>query len=303
VVLEYPCFGRFVDVARRSGARVIVDIDTAGVPVARDRLRHGGGLGVKARAIADLLVAAATEKRAAVADEAWIASADEERALAAEFRGRLRVVPNVVDMDSYVRRALPDPLPHSVGYVGSYDYTPNAMAADRLVHRILPRLEALVRDSRAIVIGRQPPEWLVAEAGTASRWELRANVPDPMDDLAEAGLLVVPLTAGGGTKYKIIEAAASGIPVVTTRLGLQGLELRPDLDLLLADTDDEIAAAVVRLWNDPALARRLADNAFEHVRTLYGPTALSRIVAESIGAAASGGGASRGVASEGGAAQ
>jgi glycosyltransferase involved in cell wall biosynthesis len=282
VVLEYPCFGRFVDVARAAGSRVIVDIDTASVPVARDRLTNGRGLGVKARAIGDLLVAARTERRAAGADEAWIASADEERSLPAEFHGRLRVVPNVIAVDAYTRRPLPDPLPRSVGYVGSYDYTPNALAARRLVDGVLPKLVAAEPDARALLIGRLPVAWMVERSRTATHWELRANVADPMTDLAEAGILVVPLTAGGGTKYKIIEATASGIPVVTTRVGLRGLDLRPGVDVLLADTDDEIAAAVLRLWNDRALVRRLTDSAFSRARGLYGPDALERVVGQSI---------------------
>ena len=284
VVLTYPCLGAFIDVARASGARVLVDLGEARTPIARRRLTGSRRPGAFLRSLGDFLVARAMERGAAGADEVWVASPAEEKWLPGEATRHLRVVPNTIEVDSYVRRPPATPPPHSVGYMGSYDYPPNVIAADRLVHRILPIMTAADPQARAILIGRQPPADLVEEARTATNWELRANVPDPLADLAAAGILVVPLTAGGGTKYKILEAAASGIPIVTTSLGLQGITLRPEEDVLVADTDEELAAAAMSLWSDPARAARLADNAWAGVRAAYGPAALDAIVKASLDA-------------------
>jgi polysaccharide biosynthesis protein PslH len=282
VVLTYPCLGPFIGAARRSGARVLVDLGEARTPIARRRLGDSRRPGAFLRAFGDFLVARGMERGAARADEVWVASPAEEKWLPAEATRHLRVVPNTIEVDSYLRRPVPVQLPHSVGYVGSFDYPPNAIAASRLIHRILPILRAADQEARAILIGRQPPAGLVEESRAATDWELRANVANPLDDLAEAGILVVPLTAGGGTKYKILEAAASGIPIVTTTLGLQGIALKPGEDVLVADTDDEIAAAAMSLWADPSHAARLADNAFAGVRAAYGPAALDAIVEASL---------------------
>ena len=282
VVLTYPCFGPFVDAAVEAGSRVIVDIGEARAPIARQRLRETRSAGRWLRALGDLAVAGAMEKSLSRAHQFWTASPAEERWLPRHFVGRLRVVPNTLDLARYPERRLADPLPPRVGYVGSLDYPPNAVAAARLVDGILPRLRAARPEARAIVIGRRPSRTLVERAQAAQGWELRADVADPLADLAEAGVLVAPLTAGGGTKYKILEAAASNIPVVTTTIGLQGLDLEPGRDLLVADSDEGIAAAVVSLWTEPGLAARLAASARARVRELHGPQVLDAAVAAAL---------------------
>ena len=80
-------------------------------------------------------------------------------------------------------------------------------------------------------------------------------------ELARASVAVVPIRYGGGTRVKILESFAHRVPVVSTTLGAEGLDVQDDVHLLLADDPDEFAAATVRLIGDPALRTRIADKA------------------------------------------
>jgi glycosyltransferase involved in cell wall biosynthesis len=82
----------------------------------------------------------------------------------------------------------------------------------------------------------------------------------------ESSVFVVPLRMGGGTRFKIVEAFAAGIPVVSTRLGAEGIPVEDGRELLLADTPVDLAAAVLRVLADPGLAARLAQAGLDYVR-------------------------------------
>jgi glycosyltransferase involved in cell wall biosynthesis len=83
-------------------------------------------------------------------------------------------------------------------------------------------------------------------------------VPDVTPYFAHAGVVVVPVRAGAGMRVRILEAFARAVPVVTTTVGLEGIEAEPGRDVLVADTAEALAAAVVRVLRDPALAAELA---------------------------------------------
>jgi glycosyltransferase involved in cell wall biosynthesis len=83
-------------------------------------------------------------------------------------------------------------------------------------------------------------------------------------------VVIAPLRVGGGTRLKILEAMAMAKPVVSTALGAEGLEVANGRDLLLADTPTDFSGQVVRLLQDPALSRRLGENARRLVEERYG---------------------------------
>jgi len=94
---------------------------------------------------------------------------------------------------------------------------------------------------------------------TVSNVIVTGTVDDVRPHLAQAQMLVVPLRIGGGTRIKIFEAMAMGVPVISTRLGAAGLPVTDGRDIVLAETPVEIAAAVVRLRRDETLRRRIGD--------------------------------------------
>ena len=92
---------------------------------------------------------------------------------------------------------------------------------------------------------------------------------DPTPYLADSAVFVVPLRAGGGMRVKILDAWAGGIPIVSTTIGCEGINVTPGENILIADEPGDFAEAVIRVIRDEALARRLAENGRRHVETHY----------------------------------
>ncbi|HEV3439031.1 MAG TPA: glycosyltransferase, partial [Gemmata sp.] len=95
------------------------------------------------------------------------------------------------------------------------------------------------------LVGRRPPEWLAARVATMPGVRVYADVPDVRPFLATCGMLVVPLRIGGGSRLKILEALATETPVVSTRIGAEGLQLTPKRDLIVTETPGEMVTAIV----------------------------------------------------------
>ena len=92
--------------------------------------------------------------------------------------------------------------------------------------------------------------------------------------LSESAACVVPLRVGGGTRLKVLQAMALGTPVVSTRKGIEGLEVEPGRDVLVADDGPAFAADVLRILNEPALVDALSTAGHRLVRDRYGWDAI-----------------------------
>jgi glycosyltransferase involved in cell wall biosynthesis len=170
------------------------------------------------------------------------------------------VVPNGADI-AYFRTTRGAPRPHHVVFTGAMRHAPNADAARWYVEQVQPRVACGVPDASLAIVGADPPADVLALRSDAVR--VTERVDDVRPYLAEASVAVVPLRAGGGTRLKILEAFAAGVPVVSTRLGAEGLDTVDGIHLLLADNAEDFAAAVVRVLRDHVLAERLVANARE----------------------------------------
>jgi glycosyltransferase involved in cell wall biosynthesis len=120
----------------------------------------------------------------------------------------------------------------------------------------------------------------LAEGEPAIR--LVGRVGDPRDALASAAVVIVPLRVGGGTRLKILEALSMARPIVTTSIGAEGLPVEHGRHLLVADTAQDFAAAIVSLLDDRALAERLGAHGRALVREGFEWTHVHRLVADSM---------------------
>ena len=141
-------------------------------------------------------------------------------------------------------------------FLGSLDYRPNVDAVEHLVAEVLPLVQERRPRVGLDVVGRDPGPRL--RALRADGLELVGAVEDVRPHLARAALLVVPLRIGGGTRLKIPQALAMECPVVTTPVGVEGLDLEHERHLLVADGARQLAAAILALLDDPARAARMA---------------------------------------------
>lgn len=178
---------------------------------------------------------------------------------------RIVVVPNGVDAE-----AIPYTPPQGgsvVAYIGYLGYRPNALGALELVDAVMPAVRAHVPGATAVVVGREPPPELVARDGDAVH--VTGGVPDVLVHLRRAAALVLPIRAGGGSRLKVLEAMAAGIPVVSTGVGVAGLDVRPDDHFLLGETPHELAAQAVRIIGDRSLAETISRAARAFVESRY----------------------------------
>jgi glycosyltransferase involved in cell wall biosynthesis len=159
--------------------------------------------------------------------------------------------------------------------VGTLAYYPNTDAAKFFCRDILPRLSQAGKRPQLTILGREPPPSLLAFADRPGITVL-ANVPDVTPYYAATAMAVVPIRAGGGSRIKILEAFAHGRPVVSTRIGAEGLSVVDGRHLLIADTADDFAAAAQRLLADRELAGRLAAEARQLIERRYGFEVVAR---------------------------
>ncbi len=172
-------------------------------------------------------------------------------------------------------------------FVGHLAYRPNLHAAERLIARIQPQMRAAFPDARMLICGRAPGARLRALADATYGVELIGDPAELAPIYARASVALVPLTEGGGTRLKILEALAVGLPVVATAKAVEGLELAPGRTYLAAETDAQFVAAVRRLEDEPELRPRLAGAGREVVERLHSQAALDRAVARALNLRAS----------------
>lgn len=143
--------------------------------------------------------------------------------------------------------------PHRVTFLGTMYWPPNADGARWFAREVWPIVLAARPEARFTIVGKRPPRDLERladepEAGI----ELTGYVEDLEPILSETGVYVVPLLAGGGMRVKILDAWAWGLPVVSTSVGAEGLELGAGKGIRIADAPEEMAAAVIELLTHPA---------------------------------------------------
>lgn len=166
----------------------------------------------------------------------------------------IRVIPNGVDSSFFTPDGGPED-PRSVLFTGAIDYYPNTDGVLSFAAEVWPRIRAVAPEAMFTVVGKDPPPRVRALARDGI--VVTGTVPDVRPWMRRAAVFVVPLRVGSGTRLKILEALATGRAVVSTSLGCEGLDVTPGDDILVADTPQAFADAVVRCLRDPGLRERL----------------------------------------------
>ena len=191
---------------------------------------------------------------------------------------RAVTLPNGVDLDRY-RPTAADPEPRRLLFIGSFAHLPNLMAVEFFLDRVWPRL----RDVRLHIIAGARHEYYLdyyrdrvsvdlARPGV----DVEGFVSDVRGAYERAALVIAPLLASAGTNIKILEAMAMGRAIVSTPSGVNGLDLEPGTDFELAQTAEEMAAAIEKLLDDPGQRRRLETAARQRVEREFGWDGIAR---------------------------
>jgi GT2 family glycosyltransferase len=169
--------------------------------------------------------------------------------------------------------------PKTMLFIGSFRHTPNLAGLVWFVERVLPRILAKEPKAKLVVIGSDPPRCLNRFQGR-KEIEILGFVPDISHALACFSVFVCPVLSGSGIRVKLLEAFASGIPVVSTRVGAEGFPAISGEVCELADSPEAFATSVLRLFSDPAYAAALAWRAREMVvRSHDARASISRLEA------------------------
>ena len=154
-------------------------------------------------------------------------------------------------------------------FVGSMDWMPNIDGINWFAECILPLIRKQNKDLPVTIVGRNPPAGILALAYSDPCLHVTGTVPDVRPYLWSSSVSIVPLRIGGGTRLKIYESMAAGLPVVSTRIGAEGLDVRDGDTIALADEPSDFAQRCIELAADPPLARRLASAGSDLVVSRY----------------------------------
>jgi glycosyltransferase involved in cell wall biosynthesis len=192
-----------------------------------------------------------------------LATSDEDAELFRQMAPAAHVTVTGTGVD--LREFRPAPLPQNASplivYTGMMGYPPNVDAVRWFAAEIWPTVVREVPRARFRIVGRDPGADVRELASEAI--EVTGRVDSVADHLREASVVVVPLRSGGGTRLKIYEALATGRPMVSTRLGAQGLDVRDGHDIVFAESAPDFAREVVALLQDRERTARLAAAAAE----------------------------------------
>lgn len=159
-------------------------------------------------------------------------------------------------------------------FVGDFRWFPNRDAADRLIRDIWPRVRAQYKDASLRVVGRHLSSSFAARMKRAGA-QAQADVPNIVREYADADVLVAPHAISGGTKFKMLEAMASGVAIVTTLEGMAGLAAQAGVHYLLAKTPAEAVAQIAKIWENREVWKKLTRQGRELVESRYSWDAIA----------------------------
>jgi sugar transferase (PEP-CTERM/EpsH1 system associated) len=196
-------------------------------------------------------------------------SEDDQRMLEAIApSSRFAVVENGVDVDFFSPKESHD-ITNRLIFAGRLDQYSNMDAILHFCTDVWPLIREKNPEMRITIIGNHPPQKLREIAKGDGNIEVLGYVDDVRPFFREATVSVCPIRDGGGTRIKILDAMAMGMPIVSTTIGCEGLEVNPGGDVLIADTPKEFADTILALGRDGEMRRKMSRNARKTVERIY----------------------------------
>ena len=253
VILSRPqVAARFLDLVRELAPHATVAYDTVDLHHIREERRASVAGDVdekKAQALREIELALVR-----ACDATFVVSNEEREYLEAAVPNALvEVLPN----SHHIVSDVPGPAGRSgLLFVGSFGHPPNTDAARFLVESVMPLVWSALPGAQLTIVGPDPPEEVLDLASPAV--QVAGWVPDLDALLSRMRLMVAPLRYGAGMKGKVTQSLAAGLPVVTTRVGAEGLEAIDGEHMLIADDPEGLAERIVRGYTNDLVWQRLS---------------------------------------------
>lgn len=186
----------------------------------------------------------------AVSDE------DKQSLIEAGAPTNIQVIPIAIDTDKQAFIQRTPKKPHIV-HVGTMYWPANIDGIRWFLDHIYPLIKQQVPDVHCTLIGARPPQDIKDREQTDPSLKVTGYVDDPVPYLQDSSMMIVPLRAGGGMRVKILNALAQGLPMVSTTVGCEGIDVKDNYDILVADTPEAFARQSARLLTDAGLNEQL----------------------------------------------
>ncbi len=183
---------------------------------------------------------------------------------------RADVIPNGVDTDYYKAKKVAKKVPPRVMYgVTNFEWLQNIEAVDELLKEVWPYIHKKMPDAKLWLVGRMIPQRFVELAHAREDIEISESIADARDAYGSASLMVTPIRSSGGTRLKVLEAMASGLPIVSTSNGVAGLGLIAGKHALISDSGRGMAKLAIKLLEDEKLRRKIGEAGRMFVKENY----------------------------------
>jgi polysaccharide biosynthesis protein PslH len=218
------------------------------------------------------------EQRACKEAAHIIAVSDGDAAIMRDMFGVSNITPVAtgVDVDYFRRPAADSPHVADLVFLGSMDWMPNVDGVGYFVREILPRIRQRRPDCTVAVVGRSPFPEIAALPASDPKLQVTGTVPDVRPYLWGSTVSIVPLRVGGGTRLKIYESMAAGIPIVSTTIGAEGLDVSHGDNIRLADTAETFADECINLLDNAAARQHLSVKASHLVTSRFSWDRITR---------------------------
>jgi len=182
---------------------------------------------------------------------------------------KIDVVSNGVDVNWFAEKERRLPEAPTVLSVGTFNWLPNVEAVNFLVQEVWPIIKEKMPEAKLWIVGNAPTQEIFEHQKKDTSITITGGIPDIRDAFTQAHVLVAPVFSGKGTRYKILEAMASGTPIVASEIAVEGLDVQNGVHVLTSNTAEGMAELAMSVLKDPVLQKKLAKNGKMFVTTKY----------------------------------
>ena len=173
---------------------------------------------------------------------------------------KIDVVANGVDSAWFAQKSRQLPKEPTLLSVGTFKWLPNQEAVDLLVQKFWPLVKQKLPSAKLLIVGNAPTDKVLNYGKTDKQINVLGRVEDIRTAFKGSHVLVAPVFSGKGTRYKILEAMASGTPVVASKIAVEGLDINHGLHVLTSNSATEMAKLAIEVIENKKLWQQLSEN-------------------------------------------